>query len=55
MSIANVRTKLESKSLGMGAVLPTLLGMNVVVLFALDLQSGIPQWIKLAASLVLQF
>jgi len=55
MSMSNVRAKLESKSLAMGAVLPTLLGVNVMALFALDLQNGIPQWIKLAASLFLQF
>lgn len=55
MSMANVRAKLESKSVGMGALLPAVLGMNVVVLFALDAQAGVPQWIKLAASLFLQF
>jgi hypothetical protein len=35
--------------------MPALLVVNTMVLFALDWREGIPQWIKLAANLFLQF
>ncbi len=38
-----------------GHVLPTVLAMNTLLLFAYDGLLGIPGWVKVAATLFLQF
>ena len=47
-------TRLES-SLSASYILPGVLGVNTVALFALDQLGGIPQWVKTAAALFLAF
>lgn len=50
--------QVKAKTLSMPAavyILPAALLVNTMVLFTLDLNSGIPGWIKLAATLFLSF
>jgi hypothetical protein len=47
-------TRLESV-VPAAAVLPGMLALNVIALFALDQLGGIPNWIKTAAALFLAF
>jgi hypothetical protein len=49
-----VRRKVEIV-VSTGYVLPTMLAMNTLLLFAYDGLLGIPGWIKVAATLFLQF
>jgi hypothetical protein len=49
-----VRRKLEV-AVNAGYVLPTVLALNTLLLFAYDGLLGIPSWIKVAATLFLQF
>ncbi|MGN6183595.1 MAG: hypothetical protein ACTHQM_08075 [Thermoanaerobaculia bacterium] len=55
-NIAQTRTatKLESV-LSAQYVLPSMLALNTVALFALDRLGGIPSWVKTAAALFLSF
>lgn len=50
---ATVRTKTEL--LTSGYALPMLLGVNTLVLVALDQLGAVPSWIKAAATLFLAF
>jgi hypothetical protein len=47
-------TRLESV-LSTQYVLPSMLALNTVALFALDRLGGIPSWVKTAAALFLAF
>lgn len=50
--------QVKAKALSMPAaayILPAALLVNTMVLFTLDLNGGIPGWIKLAATLFLSF
>ena len=47
-------TRLES-AFSASYILPGVLAVNTVALFALDQLGGIPQWIKTAAALFLAF
>ena len=47
-------TRLEAV-LSANYVLPAVLAVNTVALFALDQLGGIPQWIKTAAAIFLSF
>jgi hypothetical protein len=49
-----VRRKVEIV-VNAGYVLPTMLAMNTLLLFAYDGLLGIPGWVKVAATLFLQF
>ncbi len=49
-----VKRKIEV-AVSAGYVLPTMLALNTLVLFAYDSLQGIPGWIKVAATLFLQF
>ncbi|HUP44638.1 MAG TPA: hypothetical protein VM779_03910 [Thermoanaerobaculia bacterium] len=51
---AQARAKTESL-LSASYVLPSVLAVNTVALFALDRVGGIPHWIKTAAALFLAF
>jgi hypothetical protein len=51
---ALVRRKLEV-AVNARFVLPAVLAMNTLVLFAYESLLGIPSWIKVAATLFLQF
>lgn len=51
---AGQATRLEA-ALSAGYVLPGMLALNTVALFALDRLGGIPQWVKTAAALFLAF
>ena len=53
-NIAQARSKAESL-LSANYLLPTMLGVNTVALFALEQLGGIPNWIKTAAALFLAF
>jgi len=55
-NVAQTRTgtRLESV-LSAQYVLPGMLALNTVALFALDRLGGIPEWIKTAAALFLAF
>lgn len=46
--------KLES-ALSAAYVLPSMLALNTVALFALDSLGGIPSWVKTATALFLSF
>ena len=52
--IATARTKAESL-MPATLVLPTMLAVNTLALFALNSLGGIPNWIKTAAALLLSF
>jgi len=52
--IATARTKAESL-MPATLVLPTMLAVNTLALFALNSVGGIPNWIKTAAALLLSF
>ena len=52
--IATAKAKIEGE-LHIGYLLPGVLAMNTAALFALDSARAIPQWVKVAASLFLQF
>ena len=49
-----VRRKIEV-AVNAGYVLPVALAMNTLILFAYESLLGIPSWIKVAATLFLQF
>jgi hypothetical protein len=49
-----VKRKIEI-ALNAGYVLPAMLSFNTLLLFAYDGLQGIPGWIKVAATLFLQF
>ena len=49
-----VRRKVEA-TVHAGYALPAMLGLNTVLLFALDSSGAIPQWLRVAATLFLQF
>lgn len=49
-----VTTRLES-AVSASAILPSLLAVNTVALFALDRLGGIPSWVKTAVALFLAF
>lgn len=51
---AIVRRKLEV-AVNAGYLLPAVLAMNTLLLFAYDSLLGIPSWIKVGATLFLQF
>ena len=51
---ALVRKQIEIVSTA-GYALPTALVLNTLLLFAFDALNGIPGWIKVAATLFLQF
>jgi hypothetical protein len=52
--ISGQATKLDSV-LSAAYVLPSMLAVNTVALFALDSLGGIPSWVKTAAALFLSF
>lgn len=52
--IAKAAAKLETASHA-AYVLPTLLVFNTLVLFALDAQGALPDWIKTAVTVFLSF
>ncbi len=49
-----VKRKIEV-AVNAGYMLPAMLALNTLVLFAYDGLQGIPGWIKVAATLFLQF
>ena len=55
-NVAHTRTatKLEN-ALSAQYILPSMLALNTVALFALDQLGGIPAWVKAAAALFLAF
>jgi hypothetical protein len=54
-NVAQTRTTRLEAVFSAAYVLPSLLAVNTVALFALDQLGGIPSWIKTAAALFLQF
>ena len=54
-NIAHTRTTRIESVLSASTVLPSLLALNTVALFALDRLGGIPSWIKTAVALFLAF
>lgn len=52
--IANIKPALDTV-LGVNHALPVLLGLNTMVLVALERAQLIPSWVKLAAALFLEF
>ena len=54
-NVAQTRTTRLEAAFSAAYVLPSLLAVNTVALFALDQLGGIPTWIKTAAALFLQF
>ena len=54
-NIAQTRTTRLETALSASYVLPAMLAVNTVALFALDQLGGIPNWVKSAAALFLAF
>ncbi|HEX7832454.1 MAG TPA: hypothetical protein VF787_22540 [Thermoanaerobaculia bacterium] len=54
-NIAQTRTTKIESALSAAYVLPSMLALNTVALFALDSLGGIPSWVKTAAALFLSF
>ena len=52
--IANIKPADET-TLSLSQALPLLLGVNTVLLVALDRAQLIPSWVKLAAAMFLEF
>lgn len=52
--IANIKPALDTV-LGVNHALPALLGVNTLVLVALERAQLIPSWVKLAAAFFLEF
>ncbi|HUF16658.1 MAG TPA: hypothetical protein VMS12_01300 [Thermoanaerobaculia bacterium] len=52
--IANIKPAIDTV-LGVNHALPVLLGVNTLVLMALERAQAIPSWVKLAAALFLEF
>lgn len=52
--IAKAAAKFETANAA-AYVLPAVLGVNTLVLFALDAQGALPKWIKVAVTLFLSF
>lgn len=52
--IANIKPA-EDTALSLNYALPMLLGVNTVLLVALDKAQLIPSWVKLAAAMFLEF
>lgn len=52
---ATAAARTRAELLTSGYTLPMLLGVNTLVLLALDQLGGIPSWIKAAATLFLAF
>lgn len=50
--LATARTKTESL-VPASVLIPSMLALNTLTLFALDALDGIPNWIKMAAALFL--
>lgn len=55
MNIATARTKAAESLIPATVVLPSMLAVNTLALFALDWLGGIPNWVKTAAALFLSF
>ncbi len=53
-TIAMSRTRLEA-TVHPTYLLPTFLGMNMLILYVIEVTQGIPPFIKLAANLLLAF
>lgn len=54
-NIAQTRSNRLDAALSASYILPGVLAVNTVALFALDRLGGIPQWVKTAAALFLSF
>ncbi|HYC93468.1 MAG TPA: hypothetical protein VEO54_29955 [Thermoanaerobaculia bacterium] len=54
-NVAQTRTTRLESVLSTQYVLPSMLALNTVALFALDRLGGIPSWVKTAAALFLAF
>ena len=52
--VANVKPALDT-AVNMNYALPVLLGVNTILLVALDRAQVIPSWVKLAAAMFLEF
>ena len=52
--IANIKPALDT-TLNLNHALPVLLGVNTILLVALDRAQVIPSWVKLAAAMFLEF
>ncbi len=53
-NLAQTRTKVES-AIAAHSLLPAMLAVNTLALFALERLGGVPDWIKTAAALFLTF
>lgn len=53
-NLAPTRAKMES-AVSAHALLPAMLAVNTLALFALESLGGVPDWIKTAAALFLAF
>jgi len=53
-NLAEARSKAESLAAA-AYLLPSMLAVNIITLFALDRLGGIPSWVKTAAALFLAF
>ena len=54
-NLATARTKAADSLIPVSVVLPSMLAVNTLALFALNWLGGIPTWIKTAAALFLSF
>lgn len=54
-NVAQTRTTRLESVLSAQYVLPSMLALNTVALYALDRLGGIPAWVKTAAALFLSF
>lgn len=54
-NLATVRSKAAESLVPATLVLPSMLAVNTLALFALNWLGGIPHWVKTAAALFLSF